>query len=925
MSVTEVVQAVGAWDLTLSPDIPKDVLDGLDYFGHVAVVSGRVDPRQVGDGMLTAARYVGVLRRRAPNPATPKISGLGMSMWLGDDDKGDVFETAVELVASSFATAINALLPDAVTAGTIHTQPGTIDSRIQWQTPKKAITYVAESFGAGGLAEDAVEWRVNGNATLDAGKVSELYGSTPSCVISRRASGYDMRTRGLKGAMDVTRDSEDFTSRLVLMGEGSGVTVVIGTANNGANPYKDLHGNTLKMTRIVSESNTAPSSADSRAALALAAYSGTNDQLSMSTTDYDVISAADETVPGSFSVGDMVWVWDPDSALVDTNNEITFRGERINPIKLRITEATWPVTAGCTVAYRSATGVWTDLTDYVVWETGDTRLTVGAFQRTLSNASLEPVSWRPAVDTTIPGTPVFVTPFIGATYLDARGYSRAKIRVKWSAPLNTDGSVILDGDRYEIRYRVDTDIIYPATWGAMAGTTWGALDTWGQPIAYPDQAWHIVIAAYGTTEITVQDLAPGVGYDFEIRLVDQSSNAGAWSATTTVTASPDTQPPTTPAAPTVAASRIAIQVSHTLGKATGGTYNLENDLDHLDVHVSNEATYIPGPTTLVGKLRANEGMLLAQIKAIGTFNVEETSARWVKVVAVDLNGNASNASVAASATAALIDDAHISDLTVTKVTAGTISADWIVGARIKTADSGARVELNVSGLQAFNAAGTQTVDIAAATGNVSIIGQLSSGTAADRVVINPTGSSLPDIRFYPTTGTDYASITSSTSGGNVKLVIQGGIGSGNRAKSTFFADATELVIVDGTDSWDGGRLALSAATALVGYTDATVTAEMQFTNTGHFWLFGRWPDFVNLGATQGIFTGGLSATATDITVSYGTTSSTGRRPICQHNDTLGIGSISPLQVNTVIATSFDAEVNNFQGVGWDLYFWVFRI
>jgi hypothetical protein len=37
----------------------------------------------------------------------------------------------------------------------------------------------------------------------------------------------------------------------------------------------------------------------------------------------------------------------------------------------------------------------------------------------------------------------------------------------------------------------------------------------------------------------------------------------------------------------------------------------------------------------------------------------------------------------ATAAATLIDDAHISDLTVSKVTAGQIVADWVVGARIK--------------------------------------------------------------------------------------------------------------------------------------------------------------------------------------------------------------------------------------------------
>src|SRR5207342_3057655 len=77
----------------------------------------------------------------------------------------------------------------------------------------------------------------------------------------------------------------------------------------------------------------------------------------------------------------------------------------------------------------------------------------------------------------------------------------------------------------------------------------------------------------------------------------------------------------------------------------------------------------------------------------------------------DRDGNRSNASPPAQSSALLIDDAHISDLTVSKVTAGTISADWILGAAIKTGVEGRRVELNASGLQAFDDDGALTTNL----------------------------------------------------------------------------------------------------------------------------------------------------------------------------------------------------------------------
>ncbi len=136
MAVQEVLKALGSWEISLLPSIPRDVLDGLDYFGHVAIIPGRLDPAQYGDNLLAEARYVGVVRTRttgddgrtnAPGDNL-SVGGVGMAFWLGDEDgKGDIFENAIEPASASFATTINMLLPasGAVTAGTIHAVSGT--------------------------------------------------------------------------------------------------------------------------------------------------------------------------------------------------------------------------------------------------------------------------------------------------------------------------------------------------------------------------------------------------------------------------------------------------------------------------------------------------------------------------------------------------------------------------------------------------------------------------------------------------------------------------------------------------------------------------------------------------------------------------------------------------------------------------------
>ncbi|MEU8040862.1 hypothetical protein [Streptosporangium sp. NPDC049078] len=669
MAVTEVLMGLGSWSVTLSEETPREILDRLGFFGHIAIVAGRINAAEYNDELLTMARYVGVLTGRELDQRKV-IKGQSMAVWLGDsDDKGEVLESPVEIIGQTFPNAIRAILGSstAVVEGTLYSAPGTYTGRHQWVSKRKAIDYICST-------KDC-DWRVNGNATLDAGPSANMFRTTPTCVIARHgAAGPDMTVTGLPGDMALARDVEDWTSRVVLLAEGEGASVATAGVNIITNPYLDLRGSAVKRTRLVSESGTATGNAQARAQLQLNRFSGTRNAMRLSAKDYDI--------RGSFVPGDWVWVYDPDAGLYDTGNEIQYRGQRINPIRLRAVEASWPVAEGMTVAYRHQDGAWLDLTPYMVWESGATSVVVGELNRALTNSGTEPVGPRPTPDATVPGEVSWVLPFQTGVYLDALGGTRANILLFWDTPLNVDGSTILDGDHFEIRYDVS-----------------------------PAASWRMAYAAWDDTQAVIGDLSPGVLYDFQIRAVDLSGNAGAWSATESATAHPDTIPPSTPAAPTVAGSSLALQVRHELGKATGGTFNLELDLDHLEVHVGDTSGFTADETTVLGKIAANAGMMQAQIAAVGTVEVEETTTRWVRVVAVDEAGNRSDASAAASATALLVDSAHISDLTVTKVTAGTISSNWLIGASIRTASSGQRVELNATGLHGYNSGGTELVSL----------------------------------------------------------------------------------------------------------------------------------------------------------------------------------------------------------------------
>lgn len=925
MSVTEVKQAIGRWNITLHSETPVELLNKLSYFGHIALVPGKVDTRLHGDNLLTAARYVGVYRsRNATN--TFQLQGSGMAFWLGDEDgKGDVYETAKVFNNESFEDTIRDLLPagGSIIEGTLHEVDGTYTGRHQWQTPREALTYVTDLFGA--------EWRVNNNGTLDAGLISDLYVTTPRALIVPKGFGSDLLRRVITGDSSMETNLEDITTRVVLLAEGNGTSISTGSANVSVNPYKDIHGNALKATRIVSESGTEAGNAGARAQLQLNRFTNPNRSIDLSTQEYDI--------KGTFVVGDNVHVYDPVNDFYDANNEIYWQGERINPIVLRCVEMTWPIPAGWTVAFRDINGNWYDLSEYYVPENGPTTLIVGELPRSISRViGVEPVGVRPnlpdapppAPDTTIPDTPTF-TAFSSGSY-ESDDRILAAIYAQWDVPLNQDSSVVTDGSHYEIRYRpnaaigtitswdtlsggynaeydqlfntpvvsgawatgwaidsgalddffvangdgqishptfnilratryttesyadvevvafrkinylplgastvmgttarwtdvnntywcrvepnvdltvtakitkyqggvytelgvrvvpgithfsgatygtrmtISGDVISYKVWqgdqdkepdqdtitvwdtGPITGTgdvgvmdfivsgasnpansvthvesfrirdltpdnpgsaySWDDLNTWDALVSAPvtsNPQWTTAIVGWDQTSFTLVELSAGVQYELQIRAIDSASppNRSAWSTSSYVNTATDAIAPSTPAPPEVAASMIAVQLIHRLGKASGGTFNLEPDLHHFDVHASHSPTFFPDSTNKVGELLASGSMVRGGIPAVGTFKVDQPGSVWIRVVSVDRTGNKSGASEAVQSTVTLIDDAHISNLSVSKLTAGTITANSVLAAQLEIG-AGGNIKITQGSLDVYDNLGRQHLDV----------------------------------------------------------------------------------------------------------------------------------------------------------------------------------------------------------------------
>jgi hypothetical protein len=251
-----------------------------------------------------------------------------------------------------------------------------------------------------------------------------------------------------------------------------------------------------------------------------------------------------------------------------------------------------------------------------------------------------------------------------------------------------------------------------------------------------------------------------------------------------------------------------------------------------------------------------------------------------------------------------VNNAKISDLSVGKLTTGTLGADIVVGARIKTSDTGARVELNSAGIAAYNSGGTQTVNIASSDGSVTIIGTLKSGVSGRRVEVNPTSTFLPELRFYPTTGSNYAFINSIASGsGTVSFM---GVNTGQftangqtcqfRNYMTDTVATVELIRSDTQAQWGGGidigidNVYINhqlSGTSQGGYADIHKNyAEIGFNSStdandvhwymnganGEMRIIGRFAAYVSLQFNEGLHTGILFlGGASGISVGYGAT------------------------------------------------------
>ena len=680
-----------------------DIADGksmgtIDYgqWNHFAIT-------RKGNIFRTFKNGTKVSEFTSPKPITRNTRDGTLKFSIGRSQGSDYFKGYIDGLRVTKGTALytaDFTAPSSELSTTSTT--GLYNGEHYVETVYSAINTISEQLGT--------EYRVNTTGTLDAGKKEVLFGghgtNEPPAIIVRDVSGEDPAISGLTPEQITAQfDAEDYVSgvELLTQAEGSSQQADHAEAFDNNTPYRDLFGADLERVQFVGENNIPNIQRNERALAYLNEFKKVKKTLSLSLEEYDL--------QGDFSVGDMIYVYDPEIRFEDTEAkriedgrdslfEVAYRGQIINPEKIRITGITWPVKDGYGVYLRKVASTspyrveYIDLSDYVSWETGNTQLDIGDLQKRIG----EDLRFSSAVTGVVSGTrqtgvrkPRHPDTLVegdlkltSATVQDDLGRDNAIIFVQWEEPTYDNGSPVQNGLQYQIDWKPTN----------TTGDYQSSFINWNS-----------------TNDFTIEGLQLNTSY--EVRVIAILTNANTSEpATGTVTTALDTNAPSKPGpAATIAAGALRVQIVHNLGRAEDDEGNpigsivdftLERDTHHLNVYASTTSGFSLSSSNdkeqhKVGELNVGSASIKHQIPVVGEIQMPNGSTHFFRFTAVDNAGNESTPSDEQSANGNLVATANISDAAITTakinnlavtdakidtLTAGKITAGTIAGQEI---------------------------------------------------------------------------------------------------------------------------------------------------------------------------------------------------------------------------------------------------
>jgi hypothetical protein len=379
-SVTEVLMACGSWELNLDPASPRSIVENIPTWSTICVTPGRCDGLSRSE-VLAQATYSGILRSRTDNLCT--LRGPSILAWLGDEDgKGPQPSIAIDgttsaqdmisdLFTSSFGVFVNGIALG--TYSSLSASPvwaaatGTESSRTFLDRVSRFLGW---------------KYRVNADGTFDICDDDSLFQTTPSVVVLADHFGEpisDVIRLVVAGKIRASASDDDYVTDIAIL-DGT----YVGTASVGSSPYNFDFTATINQASIDKTITTTDlgsnANADAQAALEIV----TN----YATKNFIDVSIRLDDPRTRIQPGDSLYVYDPLQGLfLAAGTQLDIMGQVIFPVTVDVSEMTWPITEGMGVyaLLQGSTTVW-DLSEYVLWGTGDCNLKVGAKWPTMREA-----------------------------------------------------------------------------------------------------------------------------------------------------------------------------------------------------------------------------------------------------------------------------------------------------------------------------------------------------------------------------------------------------------------------------------------------------------------------------------------------------------------------------------------------------------
>lgn len=377
---------VGDFDFDLKPTTPGYLLDAMSFFGSV-LVTPVWKPTFTASEVQDAAIYAGLKFGHSGSRRT-SVHGYGLAALWGPMPSEVYLNALAGTDTDTFSNLIRTYVigtsggsPGAlIKEGSLGTGVATKTVQPKWgRTGLQILNHLCARFGDN-------EWRINPDQTLDAKSSSALFGTSPVAVFSPLYSGREGGILSYLSEIKMAEDVDTWIDVTAVLGDDAGASGS-GLYAGGTTTFFTVDGELIRRT-IAREDGQAPdyTAAQDQAVGDYSLMEGGYTHFEVAVTVLDEYAIRADIQPGNWC-----GLYDPDQGMFDgTADGIHMRGGMIYPRLARIERMEWAIREGMGVWFIHHDGVSAtlyDLTPYVLWETDNTRLTVGASPRKLRASS----------------------------------------------------------------------------------------------------------------------------------------------------------------------------------------------------------------------------------------------------------------------------------------------------------------------------------------------------------------------------------------------------------------------------------------------------------------------------------------------------------------------------------------------------------